>query len=150
MKTIAEVMNREFITVKEDTSLEEILVLMKEKGIGKLPVLKDEKVVGIIRRDDLLVKQGIAPEPPILAIWDLMLTLSNDKSFQEKYKKIVAIKASEIMDKEVFKISVNDNLSETITDMLENNRGLFISYRKREIGRNNDKNRFSKRNILNN
>ena len=44
MKTIAEVMNREFITVKEDTSLEEILVLMKEKGIGKLPVLKDEKI----------------------------------------------------------------------------------------------------------
>jgi CBS domain-containing protein len=150
MKTIAEVMNREFITVKEDTSLEEILVLMKEKGIGKLPVLKDEKVVGIIRRDDLLVKQGIAPEPPILAIWDLMLTLSNDKSFQEKYKKIVAIKASEIMDKEVFKISVNDNLSEAITDMLENNRGLFIGYRKREISRNNDKNRFSKRNILKN
>ena len=126
MKTIAEVMNREFITVKEDTSLEEILVLMKEKGIGKLPVLKDEKVVGIIRRDDLLVKQGIAPEPPILAIWDLMLTLSNDKSFQEKYKKIVAIKASEIMDKEVFKISINDNLSEVITDMLENNKHCLL------------------------
>ena len=126
MKTIAEVMNREFITVKEDTSLEEILVLMKEKGIGKLPVLKDEKIVGIIRRDDLLVKQGIAPEPPILAIWDLMLTLSNDKSFQEKYKKIVAIKASEIMDKEIFKVSVTDNLSEVITNMLENNKDCLL------------------------
>ena len=112
MKTIAEVMNREFITVKEDTSLEEILVLMKEKGIGKLPVLKDEK---------------------ILAIWDLMLTLSNDKSFQEKYKKIVAIKASEIMDKEVFKISVNDNLSETITDMLENNRDCLLVIEKEKL-----------------
>ena len=133
MKTIAEVMNKEFITVKEDTSLEEILVLMKEKGIGKLPVLKDEKVVGIIRRDDLLVKQGIAPEPPILAIWDLLLTLSYAKSFQEKYKKIVAIKASEIMDKEVFKISVNDNLSETITDMLENNRDCLLVIEKEKL-----------------
>ena len=133
MKTIAEVMNREFITVKEDTSLEEILVLMKEKGIGKLPVLKDEKIVGIIRRDDLLVKQGIAPEPPILAIWDLMLTLSNDKSFQEKYKKIVAIKASEIMDKEVFKISINDNLSEVITDMLENNKDCLLVIEKDKL-----------------
>ena len=133
MKTIAEVMNREFITVKEDTSLEEILVLMKEKGIGKLPVLKDEKIVGIIRRDDLLVKQGIAPEPPILAIWDLMLTLSNVKSFQEKYKKIVAIKASEIMDKEVFKISINDNLSEVITDMLENNKDCLLVIEKDKL-----------------
>ena len=133
MKTIAEVMNREFITVKEDTSLEEILVLMKEKGIGKLPVLKDEKIVGIIRRDDLLVKQGIAPEPPILAIWDLMLTLSNDKSSQEKYKKIVAIKASEIMDKEVFKISINDNLSEVITDMLENNKDCLLVIEKDKL-----------------
>ena len=133
MKTIAEVMNRESITVKEDTSLEEIMVLMKEKGIGKLPVLKDEKIVGIIRRDDLLVKQGIAPEPPILAIWDLMLTLSNDKSFQEKYKKIVAIKASEIMDKEVFKISINDNLSEVITDMLENNKDCLLVIEKDKL-----------------
>ena len=126
MKTIAEVMNKEFITVKEETPFEEILMLMKEKGIGKLPVLRDEKVLGIIRRDDLLVKQGIAPEPPILAIWDLMLTLSNDKSFQEKYKKIIAIKASEIMDKEIFKVSVTDNLSEVITNMLENNKDCLL------------------------
>ena len=126
MKTISEVMNKEFITVKEETPFEEILMLMKEKGIGKLPVLRDEKVLGIIRRDDLLVKQGIAPEPPILAIWDLMLTLSNDKSFQEKYKKIIAIKASEIMDKEIFKVSVTDNLSEVITNMLENNKDCLL------------------------
>ena len=126
MKTISEVMNKEFITVKEETPFEEILMLMKEKGIGKLPVLRDEKVLGIIRRDDLLVKQGIAPEPPILAIWDLMLTLSNDKSFQEKYKKIIAIKASEIMDKEIFKVSVTDNLSEVITNMLENKKDCLL------------------------
>ena len=62
-----------------------------------------------------------------------MLTLSNDKSFQEKYKKIVAIKASEIMDKEVFKISVNDNLSETITDMLENNRDCLLVIEKEKL-----------------
>ena len=133
MKTISEVMNKEFITVKEETPFEEILMLMKEKGIGKLPVLRDEKVLGIIRRDDLLVKQGIAPEPPILAIWDLMLTLSNDKSFQEKYKKIIAIKASEIMDKEIFKVSVTDNLSEVITNMLENNKDCLLVIEKDKL-----------------
>ena len=126
MKTIEEVMNKDFITVKEETPFEEILMLMKEKGIGKLPVLRDNEIVGMIRRDDLLVKQGVAPEPPILAIWDLMLTLSNDKSFQEKYKKIIAIKASEIMDRDVFKISLNDKLSEVITDMLETNKDCLL------------------------
>ncbi len=126
MKTIEEVMNKNFITVKEETAFEEILTLMKEKGIGKLPVLRNDEIVGMIRRDDLLVKQGVAPEPPILAIWDLMLTLSNDKSFQEKYKKIIAIKASEIMDRDVFKISLNDKLSEVITDMLETNKDCLL------------------------
>jgi len=62
-----------------------------------------------------------------------MLTLSNDKSFQEKYKKIVAIKASEIMDKEVFKISINDNLSEVITDMLENNKDCLLVIEKDKL-----------------
>ena len=119
-------MNKNFITVKEETAFEEILTLMKEKGIGKLPVLRNDEIVGMIRRDDLLVKQGVAPEPPILAIWDLMLTLSNDKSFQEKYKKIIAIKASEIMDRDVFKISLNDKLSEVITDMLETNKDCLL------------------------
>ena len=126
MKTIEEVMNKNFITVKEETAFEEILTLMKEKGIGKLPVLRNDEIVGMIRRDDLLVKQGVAPEPPILAIWDLMLTLSNNKSFQEKYKKIIAIKASEIMDRDVFKISLNDKLSEVITDMLETNKDCLL------------------------
>ena len=126
MKTIEEVMNKNFITVKEETAFEEILTLMKEKGIGKLPVLRNDEIVGMIRRDDLLVKQGVAPEPPILAIWELMLTLSNDKSFQEKYKKIIAIKASEIMDRDVFKISLNDKLSEVITDMLETNKDCLL------------------------
>ena len=45
----------------------------------------------------------------------------------------MAIKASEIMDKEVFKISINDNLSEVITDMLENKKDCLLVIEKDKL-----------------
>ena len=37
------------------------------------------------------------------------------------------------MDKEVFKISINDNLSEVITDMLENNKDCLLVIEKDKL-----------------
>ncbi len=126
MKTILEVMNKNVITVNPETPFSEILKIMKEKGIGKIPVVDGNDIVGIIRRDDLLVKQGLAPIPPVFAIWDLMLSMPNDKTFQENYKKVIAIKASEIMDTELNIVHENDELTKVITNMLEHEKDYFI------------------------
>jgi acetoin utilization protein AcuB len=51
--TVEKLMNREVITVADDTPLEEAARIMADHKIGGLPVLHEGKVVGIITETDL-------------------------------------------------------------------------------------------------
>jgi len=48
-----DVMTREVITITEDTPLEEAARIMADNKIGGLPVMRDDKLVGIITETDL-------------------------------------------------------------------------------------------------
>lgn len=47
-------MSRNLISVEEDASLQEIQALMTENAIGRLPVVKGNKLVGIVTRKDVI------------------------------------------------------------------------------------------------
>jgi len=53
-RKIVDVMTPEPIAVDEDTPLEEIVRLMEKHGIKRLPVVRDERLVGLVSRSDLL------------------------------------------------------------------------------------------------
>jgi len=50
---VRELMTKEVITVEEDTPLEEAARIMADNKIGGLPVMRDDKLVGIITETDL-------------------------------------------------------------------------------------------------
>jgi CBS domain-containing protein len=51
---IAEIMTHDPVTVSEDTSLEAIVALMEKNKLKRLPVMRGEKLVGIVSRSNLL------------------------------------------------------------------------------------------------
>ncbi|NCO66511.1 MAG: hypothetical protein COW32_11190 [Candidatus Aquicultor secundus] len=51
---VGDVMTTEVITTNEDASLEDIATLMVDKGISRVPVMSDGKVVGIITKGDIV------------------------------------------------------------------------------------------------
>jgi CBS domain-containing protein len=53
-RKISDVMTSEPLTVIEDATLEEIVTLMETNGIKRLPVMKGDKLVGIVSRANLL------------------------------------------------------------------------------------------------
>jgi CBS-domain-containing membrane protein len=53
-RKVEDVMTREPITVDEETPLEELVRLMEKNGIKRLPVTRDNKLVGIVTRSNLL------------------------------------------------------------------------------------------------
>jgi CBS domain-containing protein len=67
--TVEEVMSHNVLTVEPDTSLAAAVELLKRHRIGSLPVVKKQKLVGIITRSDILdfvlsetsVKPVVAP-----------------------------------------------------------------------------------------
>ncbi len=52
--TVGDVMTRSVTTVHQDASLEEVAMLMYEKHVTLLPVLADGRLVGVLRRVDVL------------------------------------------------------------------------------------------------
>lgn len=52
---VKDVMNKEVITVKEDTEVQEVVNILLDKKINRVPVVDDEnKLVGIITRSNIL------------------------------------------------------------------------------------------------
>lgn len=49
-----EIMTPVPICVNEDTPVSEIATLMLKRGIKRVPVVKDKKVVGIVSRPDIM------------------------------------------------------------------------------------------------
>lgn len=54
---VSSVMSHPVITVTEDTDIEEAASLMLKRKIARLPVVREEKVVGIVTRADIV--QGV-------------------------------------------------------------------------------------------
>lgn len=51
---VAEAMTRKVITVDEETPVTEIVRIMQDKKVNRVPVVKDGRLVGIISRNDIL------------------------------------------------------------------------------------------------
>ena len=51
--SVARVMTRDIYTINADTTIVEAATLMLDKKIGCLPVLEDEKLIGIITESDI-------------------------------------------------------------------------------------------------
>ncbi len=52
--TVGDICTREVITVDEETSINDIATIMTEKKIHLLPVLREEGIVGIIGKKDVI------------------------------------------------------------------------------------------------
>ncbi len=61
-----DVMTHPAVTVAEDTPVAEIAALLEKRGIGRVPVVRDGRLVGIVGRSDLLraLASRLTPLPP--------------------------------------------------------------------------------------
>ena len=78
-RRVDELMTRDVVTVGEDTPLDDVVQLMETRRVRRVPVVKDNKVVGIITRADLLrtlvreLGMHVQPAPGDAALRDQIL-----------------------------------------------------------------------------
>ncbi len=128
MKRIADIINKDVIIIEKGKSFQDALKIMRENDIGKLPVVENNEIIGVVTRDDLLVKQGSAPTPPVIAFWDLLITLPQNKEFSDKLHKLAGYNVEEIMSDEFLKVMITDDLEKTVSDILEDKKGFALVY----------------------
>ena len=52
--TVGDICASELVTVTEETGLDEIATIMSEKSLHTLPVIQDDKLVGVIGKSDII------------------------------------------------------------------------------------------------
>lgn len=120
MKKAKDLVNKEITVVEESATFEEVIKIMKEQNIGEVPVIKSGKIIGVVTRDDILVKSGEAPLPPVIAFWDILITLPHNKEFLDKLSKLAGYRAEEIMTKEFLIFDSEENIETVVTKIIEN------------------------------
>lgn len=105
---VKERMSHPVITVKPDMPIMEAMNLMREEHIRRLPVVKDNKLVGIVSDKDLL--NASPSDATSLSVWEINYLLSQ-------------ITIGDVMTKKVLTVSEDTPIEEAARFMADNKIG---------------------------
>jgi len=99
-------MSKKVVTIDENDSMQDAINLIKQHKINMLPVMKKEKLVGIVTDRDL--KKASASDATTLDVHELLYLISK-------------IKIKDIMSKKPLTVPFDFTIEETASMLLENN-----------------------------
>jgi len=115
---VKEVMTKNVISVKPETSVHELAELFVKKGISGAPVVDKGKLLGVVLEEGVIFQDKKVHLPTFMHISMGFFTLGV-KRFEEEVKKITASAVSEIMEKDMVTLSGNMTIEDAATLMLE-------------------------------
>lgn len=115
-----DIMRKNVITVKPETSVEEIGRLFIEKGISGAPIVNEnDMLIGIVTENDLISQNRKFHIPTILRVFDAFIPLDSDSRMEKEIKKMTASTVEEICTKDVLTVDEETPLAEVATIMTE-------------------------------
>jgi len=97
-KTVADVMTKDPLVVRPDTSLKEAIHLLVEHRISGLPVVDAEgKLIGVISEADLMWQETGVEPPPYIMLLDSVIYLENPTTYEKDLRKAMGLTVGEVM-----------------------------------------------------
>ncbi len=119
MLTAKDIMTKDVITVKPDTTVEALARLLMDKKISGTPVVDDTAgMVGIVTENDLIKKNKRLHIPTVIRLFDAYFTVGS-KNMEEEIKNISAISVDEICTEDVVSIQEDTTVEDIATIMVE-------------------------------
>lgn len=120
MLTAKDIMTKKVITVKPDTSIEELASILVKHGISGMPVVdKEGRLYGIVTEHDLISQNKRLHIPTVVNFLDAAIYLESSKKFEAEVKRLAATKVSEIATRKVITISEDTPIVDIATIMSE-------------------------------
>jgi len=118
--TAKDVMTADVVTIRKDSSIEELSELLIENKISGVPVT-DEKggLIGIVTEADIIVRDTDLHFPRYFKLLDAIIYLESLSKFRDNLKKHLATKVEDIMTRKVITIKPQTLLSQASEIMLE-------------------------------
>ena len=118
MRTAADVMTKEVITVKKETSIRELAQIFADRRISSAPVVDDSgRFLGIVTESDLIEQDKNLHIPTVVSIFDWVIYLESDKKFEKELKKMTGQTVADIYCEDAATINLSTPLP-AIADLL--------------------------------
>ncbi|HWR58303.1 MAG TPA: CBS domain-containing protein [Thermodesulfovibrionales bacterium] len=119
MQKARDVMTKDVVTVKPETTVEELGRLFIEKGMSGAPVVDaGGNIIGIVTENDLINKNSRLHIPTILRLFDAYIPLGTSR-LETEIKKMTASTVGEVCTKKVVTIDEETTVDEIATIMNE-------------------------------
>ncbi len=122
LKTVADVMTRDPITVRPETSITEVIQALAERKISGLPVVDETgKLIGVISETDLMWQEtGVTP-PAYIMILDSVIYLENPTRYQKDLHKALGQTVGEVMSRDPISTTADKPLPDAARVMHDRN-----------------------------
>jgi CBS domain-containing protein len=120
--TVRDYMDPDPVTVRPDTSLEEVARVLGENELHGVPVTTDDgRVVGIVTENDLVIgdDEGDLHIPAYIELFGGLVFLGRFQRFEERMKKAVASNAEQMMSADPRTVGPDDDLDDAAHVMVE-------------------------------
>ncbi len=114
-----ELMTTDVIIVSPEQTVKEIAKVLTENKISGVPVVEDEQLVGIVSEGDLITRDKKLHFPNYVYFLDSIFYLESLEKFEEDFKKMVGIKAEDVMTTDVITVSPDTSIEDIATILTE-------------------------------
>jgi CBS-domain-containing membrane protein len=113
MLTASDVMTREVITVKRETTIRDLAELFARHRISSAPVVDDSgAMIGIVTETDLVEQDKSLHIPTVISLFDWVIYLESDKKFEKELKKMTGQTVGDIYTEDVVQVSPSTPVSD--------------------------------------
>ena len=113
MKTVAEIMTKEVLTVGTETTIRELAELFVTHRISSLPVVDATgSLIGIVTESDLVEQNKSVHLPTVISLFDWVIYLESEKTLEKELKKMGGRTVADIYQPEAVSIAPTASLSE--------------------------------------
>jgi CBS domain-containing protein len=117
--TAREIMTENVITIKKDSSIEDLSEILLKNKISGVPVVgNDGKIAGVVTEGDIIVQDTDLHFPRYFKLLDGIIYLDSLNRFRDNLKKHLATKVEDIMVTKVKTISPDTTISDIAELML--------------------------------
>ncbi|MEW6002304.1 MAG: CBS domain-containing protein [Nitrospirota bacterium] len=114
-----DIMTRGVITVKPDTTIEDLARILIRSDISGAPVVDDNgNLLGIVTENDLISKNSRLHIPTILRLFDAFVPLGTSK-LETEIKKMAATTVGEICTKDLITVDQETSIEDIATIITE-------------------------------
>jgi len=120
MLVAKDIMTKAVVTVKPDTSIEELSSILVKNQISGVPVVDDAgSLYGIVTENDLISRNKRLHIPTVVGFLDAAIYLESSKKFEQEVKRLCASLVKDICTRNVVSIQENDSIIDIATIMSE-------------------------------